>query len=47
MAAVLTAVPYGYAQGRDLFTVEDPLGEHEETSWGRRLGAALGQIVGP
>jgi len=47
MAAVLTAAPYGYAQGRDLFTVEDPLGEHDETSWGRRLGAALGQIVGP
>ncbi len=47
MATLLEGAPYGYVRDRDLFTVEDPKGEHEEISWGRRLGRALATIVGP
>lgn len=47
MATLLQGAPYGYVRDRDLFTVEDPQGEHEEVSWGRRLGGALAAIVGP
>jgi pimeloyl-ACP methyl ester carboxylesterase len=32
---------FGYAQGREVFAQEDPLGEHDERSWGRRLHDAL------
>lgn len=42
--SALLASSYGYVKESDLFTVEDPLGEHEEISWGRRLGPALAKI---
>lgn len=38
---------YGYTDGVDLRTVEDPQGEHDEDSWRRRLGPALVFILGP
>ncbi|MCA9586578.1 MAG: hypothetical protein KC657_14575 [Myxococcales bacterium] len=38
---------YGYTLGTDLFAVEDPAGEHEEVSWGRRLGRALELVLTP
>lgn len=47
MATLLQSAPYGYVVGRDLTTVEDPNGEHEENSWGRRIGPALATLIGP
>lgn len=47
MASLLETATYRYTRQRDLFLVEDPRGEHEEISWGRRLGGALAAIVGP
>lgn len=44
--SALLAGSYGYTKDKDLFTIEDPLGEHEEISWGRRLGPALEKIFG-
>lgn len=38
---------YGYTNGVDLFWEEDPMGEHDETSWGRRLPGALVAMLGP
>jgi pimeloyl-ACP methyl ester carboxylesterase len=38
---------FGYVKNTSLFTVEDPHGEHEERSWGRRLGYALGVVLPP
>ncbi|MBU0551074.1 esterase family protein [Myxococcota bacterium] len=32
---------YGYIEGVDLFTYADPEGQHEEASWGARLGRVL------
>jgi hypothetical protein len=46
MVALLQA-QYGYTLGTDLRRVIDPTGEHEEVSWGRRLGAALTGAVSP
>ncbi|MBK8218383.1 MAG: alpha/beta hydrolase [Myxococcales bacterium] len=46
LAGLLVTPAYGYRDGRDLFTVEDPRGEHDETSWGRRLAGALERVVG-
>lgn len=46
MAQLLSA-SYGYTVGKDLFTVEDAQGEHDEISWGRRLGPALSLVLGP
>jgi hypothetical protein len=46
LAALLATASFGYQEGRDLFTVEDPRGEHDETSWGRRLAGALERVVG-
>lgn len=40
MQGILTGT-YGYVGGRDLFALEDPVGEHDELSWGRRLRDAL------
>lgn len=38
---------YGYTEGSQLFWVEDPVGEHDETSWGRRLPDALRAVFKP
>ncbi len=46
MASVLTS-SFGYVKDTSLFTVEDPQGEHEEKSWGRRLGYALAVALRP
>jgi pimeloyl-ACP methyl ester carboxylesterase len=43
----LLASTYGYTVGKDLFWVEDPAGEHEEISWGRRLARALELVLTP
>ena len=32
---------FGYELNRDLLVVEDPIGEHDEDSWGRRIGDAV------
>lgn len=40
MKALLTQ-DFGYQENVDLFTIEDPLGQHDETSWGRRLEIVL------
>lgn len=32
---------FGYRLGEDLFVVEDPVGEHNEESWGRRIEDVL------
>jgi hypothetical protein len=37
MVALLTSEPFGYRAGRDLFAIEDPVGEHDENSWARRF----------
>jgi predicted alpha/beta superfamily hydrolase len=47
MATLLEGPTYGYVRGRNLFTVEDPKGEHDELSWSRRLGNALARVIGP
>jgi predicted alpha/beta superfamily hydrolase len=46
MASLLVSA-YGYTKDKDLFTVEDPQGEHEENSWHRRFGNALKLVLGP
>lgn len=43
----LLQAKYGYTLGADLFVVEDPQGEHDELSWGRRLGPALVSTFAP
>ena len=45
--ASLLASSYGYVKDKELFTVEDPQGEHEELSWKRRLGNALKLVLAP
>jgi enterochelin esterase-like enzyme len=45
--ATLLEGSFGYTKGKDLFTVEDPLGEHDELSWKRRFGNALKAVLGP
>ncbi|MCU0654034.1 MAG: esterase family protein [Polyangiaceae bacterium] len=32
---------HGYQEGKDLFRVEDPAGEHDEISWARRFPAVM------
>jgi hypothetical protein len=32
---------YGYLLGQELFTMEDPIGDHSEESWSRRLPMVL------
>ncbi len=39
--AELMKSDFGYRLGVDLMTYEDPLGEHDENSWGRRIPRAL------
>jgi pimeloyl-ACP methyl ester carboxylesterase len=46
MSQLLTGT-YGYTLGSQVKIVEDPMGEHEENSWGRRLGPALSFILAP
>lgn len=46
MSALLVG-SYGYAKDEDVFTVEDPQGEHDEVSWHRRFGNALALVLGP
>lgn len=38
---------YGYVVGKQLFWVEDPIGEHDELTWGRRLPDALRAMFKP
>ena len=37
---------YGYGVGRELHWVEDPMGEHDEDTWGRRFPAMLVALLG-
>jgi S-formylglutathione hydrolase FrmB len=37
---------YGYQEGAELVWVEDPEGEHDETSWGRRLPEVFVALLG-
>lgn len=37
---------FGYEDGVDLYVYEDPDGEHEESSWGRRFELALPALMG-
>lgn len=37
---------YGYAVGQELAWAEDPRGEHDETSWGRRFPAVMVALLG-
>lgn len=46
MVALLEGT-YGYVKGKQFFWVEDPLGEHDEWSWARRLPDALRALLGP
>ncbi len=46
MASLLTG-SYAYVKDKSLITVEDPLGEHDELSWQRRLGYALEVVLKP
>lgn len=43
----LLVTRHGYQIGQDLFVVEDPAGEHDEGSWGRRIGHALDLVLPP
>ncbi|APR79566.1 Putative esterase [Minicystis rosea] len=38
---------YGYVEDQDLFWAEDPLGEHDEISWGRRFPDVMKALFGP
>lgn len=38
---------FGYRLGSELFVAEDPLGEHDEDAWGRRLPRVLAAFLGP
>ena len=37
---------YGYKENAELFWFEDPLGEHDEVSWGRRFPAVMKALFG-
>lgn len=37
---------YGYAEDDDVFWYEDPLGEHDEISWGRRFPLVMKALFG-
>lgn len=45
MVALLKGT-YGYAEGSELSWDEDPLGEHDEDSWGRRLPLVMKALFG-
>jgi hypothetical protein len=36
---------FGYKEGSDLFWQEDPVGEHDEITWSRRLSPMLRSLL--
>lgn len=44
--AQLLKTTYSYVEGSDLFVQEDPTGEHDEDSWGRRIPFVLKALIG-
>lgn len=42
----LLAGSYGYAEGQELHWMEDPAGEHDEWSWGRRFPDVMLALLG-
>ena len=46
MVALLPGA-YGFGVNSELFSYEDPLGEHDEISWGRRFPLVMKALFGP
>lgn len=42
----LLASSYGYVDGQELYWMEDPQGEHDEWSWGRRFPDVMLALLG-
>jgi pimeloyl-ACP methyl ester carboxylesterase len=38
---------YGYQENHEVFWEEDPMGQHDEISWGRRFPAVIKALFGP